>query len=139
MHDELRSFRIEGQLPVSGMLAARGASLPPELVPLHTEAVARAARYATRRTDGILHVRDNRVESFEVDGEEWAPTLFELSGKAYDLNVLEFAIGTNALTDVDWTVNSCLNEGIEGIHVAVGDGKVGAHIDFVAAGMQLVS
>ena len=40
---------------------------------------------------------------------------------------------------IDWTKNSQLNEGAIGIHVAVGEGLRGAHIDFICPEVDIVN
>lgn len=36
--------------------------------------------------------------------------------------------------DTDWTINSQLNEPAGGVHLALGSGETGAHIDFISSG-----
>ena len=53
--------------------------------------------------------------------------------------LVEMAISNNPgleASELDWSVNSVLNEGARGIHFAVGDGVTGAHIDFICPGMK---
>jgi hypothetical protein len=38
--------------------------------------------------------------------------------------------------EVDYGVNSQINEGIEGIHVAIGDAVTGYHIDLLCPAVQ---
>ncbi|WP_069865083.1 hypothetical protein [Pseudomonas citronellolis] len=77
-------------------------------------------------------VTDNKVTSFCIDAEEQVDFLRILGGDRQEL-VTEFAIGVNEAIEekIDYARNSQLNEGIEGIHLAIGDGVSGYHIDFL--------
>lgn len=46
----------------------------------------------------------------------------------------EFAVGVNEAIEplIDYRFNSQMNEGINGVHVAIGDGSTGYHIDFLS-------
>lgn len=65
----------------------------------------------------------------------------EFSNPQLELMLVEMAISNNPGLDaynLDWRVNSVLNEGARGVHFAVGDGVTGAHIDFICPGMEVV-
>jgi hypothetical protein len=51
-------------------------------------------------------------------------------------NILELAVGTNAGANRDtltWRYNSPINESALGFHVAIGDGRLCPHVDFICA------
>jgi hypothetical protein len=51
--------------------------------------------------------------------------------------LIEVAFSTNTgmkSETIDWNYNSVLNETSLGVHIALGDGATGAHIDFIAPG-----
>ena len=84
---------------------------------------------------GRLVIAANRVVEFVVAGKNYVSLLEEASG-VRGLNITEFAVGVNASigSEIDYHVNSQLNEGIDGLHVAIGDGACGFHIDFLCPG-----
>ena len=54
--------------------------------------------------------------------------------------LMEMAFSTNhgvIPENLDWTKNAQINEGALGIHVGLGDGLTGAHIDFICPNVQL--
>ncbi len=57
----------------------------------------------------------------------------------YEWRLAELAFGTNVgiAQSIDWSYNSQFNEGIGGMHIALGDGRTGFHIDFICPGGQL--
>ena len=75
----------------------------------------------------LLTVEHNTITSFKVNHSEHI-TLLERAA--------EFAVGVNdAIAPfIDYSINSQMNEGIGGIHVALGDGSSGYHIDFLCPG-----
>lgn len=88
----------------------------------------------------LLKVKNNRVRSFMVGSCDYADLIQRAAGMRGG-NLTEFAIGVNqAITPlIDFSVNSQMNEGVSGVHVAVGDGTTGYHIDFLCPGVIVES
>lgn len=129
-------FSFTGQLQVAGMLNvirneswALGSELKGEL-----ECLARSVA----ECGAILKVVDNTIVSFLVAEEERSDLLAIAAGKR-GLKLTEFAIGVNQsiARSIDYKLNSQLNEGVEGIHVAIGDGASGYHIDLLVPHVEL--
>jgi hypothetical protein len=123
-------FDVSGELRVDGMIVARHRESPSAL----DETFASARELVEDLSSDLpfsLIVEDNHVREDCLGGAE--ALLREVTNPEYDLLLNEVAFGTNhALAGhVDWRINSQLNEGVGGMHVAVGDGLTGAHIDFV--------
>lgn len=80
-----------------------------------------------------LVVQDNIITSLKTNNEEHI-TLLKLATGARGLRLTEFAIGVNdaIAPNIDYKINSQMNEGISGVHVAIGDGSSGYHIDFLS-------
>jgi hypothetical protein len=70
-----------------------------------------------------------------ADGEDFTDAVREATNPQYELHALELGIGTNMglLPRVDWTYNSQMNEGAGLVHLGVGEGITGAHMDFIVA------
>ncbi|WP_343327506.1 hypothetical protein [Pseudomonas putida] len=81
----------------------------------------------------VLSIEDNTITSLKVKNQEHIK-LLDLAAGPRGLRLTEFAIGVNESieTSIDYKVNSQLNEGIRGIHLAIGDGSSGYHIDFLS-------
>jgi hypothetical protein len=98
-----------------------------------------ARRIAGRvaRAGGVLvDVEDSRMTSARCDdGSDILDDLLACVGDDGD-KIVEFSFGTNSDIDgaLDWSVNSQINEGASGVHIALGDGVTGAHVDFVRPG-----
>lgn len=86
-----------------------------------------------------VEIERSRVNHVWAGGEDLAPLLGDLSNPNLDRVLCEMAFSTNTAMDpaiIDWTHNSQLNEGAAGVHVAIGEGVTGAHIDFIAPGVE---
>jgi hypothetical protein len=84
-------------------------------------------------------VENSRAVSISIDNVDITKKIREYSNPEYDLLLVEMAVSTNSSlqpNEIDWSVNSFMNEGVEGIHIAVGDGMTGAHIDFICPGVS---
>ncbi|MEB0042302.1 hypothetical protein [Pseudomonas sp. MH10] len=132
--DAPRPFTLNGRFQVAGILSARGyhdPSIPTRLVD----------SLATLSDSVALHgatalIEDSQLRSFTVAGCDYCALLNEATGPR-GLRLTECAFGVNAsIADtVNYRINSQLNEGIEGLHVAVGDGRQGYHIDLLMPGV----
>ncbi|WP_297833946.1 hypothetical protein [Pseudomonas sp.] len=132
--DEPRSFTLTGEFQVAGMLSARGyhdPSIPPRLI----ESLATMANNIARHRATVT-IKDSQVTSFKIAGRDYCALLNEATGPR-GLHLTECAFGVNAsiARTIDYRINSQLNEGIEGLHVAVGDGRQGYHIDLLMPGV----
>ncbi|MGF6126548.1 hypothetical protein QF019_001756 [Pseudomonas frederiksbergensis] len=83
--------------------------------------------------NATLSVTDNIITSLKTNSEEHIK-LLDLATGARGLKLTEFAIGVNdsIAPNIDYQINSQMNEGISGVHVAIGDGSSGYHIDFLS-------
>lgn len=81
---------------------------------------------------------ENKVTSLQADNEEHIETLKSAAG-IRGLGLTEFAIGVNEdiAAFIDYKVNSQMNEGINGVHLAIGDGSSGFHIDFLSPDVKV--
>ncbi|WP_328493840.1 hypothetical protein OHS59_14675 [Streptomyces sp. NBC_00414] len=124
------SYTADGTFWADGLCVARHPQLDLD-APALKEAREIAARVA--EAGGMLvRVENCHVVSAVCGGEEWASELALCAGESGS-RLVEFSFGTNTgiLDDLDWSVNSQINEGAAGVHMGVGDGVSGAHIDFV--------
>jgi hypothetical protein len=132
--DEPRAFTLDGEFRVAGILAARGyhdPSIPQRLI----ESLAELAdQVATHGATAIIE--DSQLRAFIVQGRDQCALLNEATGPR-GLQLTECAFGVNASISerIDYRINSQLNEGIQGLHVAVGDGRLGYHIDLLMPGV----
>ncbi|MHC8407018.1 MULTISPECIES: hypothetical protein [unclassified Pseudomonas] len=87
----------------------------------------------------MLTVDDNRITSFKTAKAEHVG-LLELAAGSRGVMLTEFAIGVNAAVGphIDYGINSQMNEGVSGVHVAIGDGSSGYHIDFLYPDVRVV-
>ena len=98
----------------------------------------------TRLSDRIskegayLSVKDNIITSLKTGNEEQIK-LLDLAAGSRGLKLTEFAIGVNEAIapNIDYKINSQLNEGISGVHLAIGDGSSGYHIDFLSPAVSV--
>jgi hypothetical protein len=128
------SFCLDGTAHASGVLAARD--------PRCTEAgrkrfeAARELRAEMTRLGSIrLEVTDNAATRVTAGGRDLTGELLSATNPDHGLQALELGLGTNlgVLPDVDWWVNSQLNEGAGVMHIGFGEGITGAHMDFVVS------
>jgi hypothetical protein len=135
----LPKFILNGLVHVKAVLAARHSILPKEC----KQNVDRAQEFANFINQSsntvVLELVDSTVNKFLIDGIDYLSSLRSFTNDAYMLSVTEFSIGLNQqiIHKVDWKYNSLMNEGAGFMHLALGDGFTGAHMDFICNDMRV--
>jgi hypothetical protein len=128
------TFSMEGTAHAAGVLAA--------FDPRCTEAgwkryeEARELRAEMAKLGAIrLEMKDNVLTGVTAGGRDFTRELLSATNPDHGLQAFEFGIGTNlgVQPGIDWRVNSQLNEGAGVMHIGLGEGITGAHMDFVVA------
>ncbi|MGX1172572.1 hypothetical protein [Pseudomonas sp. R151218B TE3479] len=124
-------FCLNGKLKISGILTVLRKANPQ--LPNNIRARLELLSDSVAKTGGFLTVVANKVTSLQADNEEHIETL-RLAAGVRGLGLTEFAIGVNEeiAACIDYKVNSQMNEGINGVHWAIGDGSSSFHIDFLS-------
>jgi hypothetical protein len=136
-------YVVNGVLEVAGVAIARHRQMPSGLVHLHTEAWRLMQSLIINGQFPLkLELETSRLVKAMAGDLDITEQLRHLSNEKLDLLLVEVAISNNPTLhahELDWTINSVLNEGARGIHVAVGDGMTGAHIDFICPGVEVIN
>lgn len=134
-------FLADGHVSVDGLAAARHHVLPPDAQARHTAATELVTDVARSGRPIVLEVAGAQVQACWVGDDDIVATIRDLTNPAHEGRCREYAVGTNheILPHIDWSRNSQLNEGAEGMHFGVGEGRTGAHIDFISSTARLTS
>lgn len=124
-------FSFTGTLRVAGILTVL--RKPNPTLPAGLKCSLRWLSDRIAQEGAILSIKDNTIISFKINDEEQTK-LLDLAAGNRGLKLTEFAIGVNEAIapDIDYKMNSQMNEGISGVHLAIGDGSSGFHIDFLS-------
>ena len=135
--DEYENFIVNGTIKCSGILFAKS----PDFDLKYEE--GEVAKKHIEITDMVMVFKNNKLISCKSHGEDISNILKHNSGEKSFKNayVTEFAIGTNMkiLKEMDMSINAQINEGVQGIHVGIGNGTTGFHMDFLCPDYRLVS
>jgi hypothetical protein len=129
-------FSFTGTLNIAGILTVlRKAN------PTLPEGLKTSLQWLSDRVSGegaLLSIKDNTIHSLKIKNEEHVK-LIELAAGSRGLKLTKFAIGVNECiaANNDYTINSHMNEGISGVHLAIGDGSSGYHIDFLSPSVSV--
>lgn len=137
-----RVNRIEPPHHLNGVVVADGVAVAQHR--FFPELVAPKANQAWEILEGIrkagefpLKVELDQSVVREVvtqGGVDILPQLLPLVDVNYDNILVEmaFASAPEDSFEIDWSVNSLVNEAASGVHIALGTGLRGAHIDFIS-------
>ncbi|MDR8368104.1 hypothetical protein [Pseudomonas sp. JL3] len=129
-------FSFTGTLKIAGILTVL--RKPNPILP---EGLKTSLRWLSDRISeegALLSIKDNTITSLKVKNEEHIK-LLDLAAGSRGLQLTEFAIGVNEAiaSNIDYKINSQMNEGISGVHLAIGDGSSGYHIDFLSPSVNV--
>lgn len=129
-------FALHGTLKISGILTVLRKPNPTLPEGLKTSLTWLNNRISEE--GALLVIEDNTITSIKINGDEQIK-LLDLAAGPRGLKLTEFAIGVNdaIANSIDYNVNSQLNEGINGVHIAIGDGSSGYHIDFLCPAVNV--
>lgn len=136
-------YVVNGTLTVPGVAVAHHKQMHPDLRPLPTRAWE---LFKEIREQGLfplkMELENSRAVHIWAGERDLSGELEEFTNRRLELVVNEMAFSTNEGVipeHIDWNKNSQLNEGAVGIHVGLGDGVTGAHIDFICPGVDLLN
>ncbi|WP_150467341.1 hypothetical protein [Francisella sp. SYW-9] len=88
------------------------------------------SKLKSSKQNNYLHIKDNVVIDIKVNNMSYS--LFSNYPLSKWGNVVEVAMGVNKyLGNINWDVNSPMNEGVDGFHLGIGYGIDSPHIDFI--------
>ena len=124
-------FTFNGRLKISGILTVLRKQ-PAAPNPKLKRALKKLVQHVACHT-AMLTIENNIITSFVANHIEHKQLLNAAAGPR-GLKLTEFAVGVNGAISpcIDYRINSQMNEGISGVHVALGDGSSGYHIDFLS-------
>ena len=127
-------FQFTGHLTISGILTVL--RKPPTTTDIALKIALEKLTHDVAQHTALLAVENNILISFRVNDTEHKELLNCAAG-ARGLKLTEFAVGVNKAIApfIDYRINAQMNEGISGVHVALGDGSTGYHIDFLSPGV----
>lgn len=136
-------YIVNGEVEVPGVAIAHHRIMPNQLTHLPKRAwQLLEGLFKERRFPLKIKIENSQLKEVRsADGTDFTDEIRELSNPQLELILVEMAVSNNPGLDVsnlDWSVNSVLNEGARGIHFAVSDGVTGAHIDFICPSMEAV-
>lgn len=136
--DEANSFRIDGYLDIQGILIAKGINF--RLKNYHEYFVNNLMVLVNKSSNIKILVDNNKLTSVLIDNVEYLNDFIDLvsDDKTKLPNITEFAIGFNykLQNNINWNFNSQVNEGVQGLHLGIGDGEVGFHFDFITTNIE---
>jgi leucyl aminopeptidase (aminopeptidase T) len=120
---------------------SRIVTAPKKPIPTLTEGLKTSITWLSNHISeegALLSIGNNTIISLKTNKEKHVK-LLDLAAGPRGLKLTEFAIGvTEAIaTSIDYKINSQLNEGISGVHLAIGDGSSGYHIDFLSPAVNV--
>jgi hypothetical protein len=127
-------FSLDGTIVAHGVLAARD----PRFTEVGDARIRQAGRLRAelaRRAPMTLRFEDGVLTRLTARGEDFTDDVAQVTNPDHGLRALELGIGTNqsVLPRVKWAINSQLNEGAGPVHIGLGEGITGAHMDFIVA------
>jgi hypothetical protein len=129
-------FSVTGTLKIEGILTVL--RKPNPTLPAGLKTSLRWLSDRISEEGALLSIKENTITSLKIKNEEHIK-LLDLASGSRGLKLTEFAIGVNEAiaSNIDYKINSQMNEGISGVHLAIGDGASGYHIDFLSPFMNV--
>lgn len=136
-------YKADGVFVAQGVAVAYHRHAPPAVAKQHDDAwkMLRKLQVAGEFPLTLTIENSHLKTAITPSGQDVAPGILELTNPKLELLVVEVAMSGNSgiqASEIDWSINSVANEGSAGVHIACGDGETGAHIDFIAPGVEVI-
>jgi len=130
-------FIIEGEIAAKGILIAKNPSSNFSVDPTGVNNLIKQKK-SNISSNFVLTIRENKVIKCTFDGLDVLHEVSRIVGDEHNLSITELGIGVNTKisSKINYNINSQINEGVEGIHIGLGDGKTGYHLDFLVPGIK---
>ncbi|WP_417318362.1 hypothetical protein [Emcibacter sp.] len=133
--EDYESFNVTGTLHCNGISVAHHLHSHFDSGPPAQEVWSLLAeRYSNGEFPLVLEVEESKMTRILTrQGKDILPEILPYTDKMMRGNLTEVGFGAlEPSDDVDWLINSQLNEPAGGIHLALGAGEEAAHIDFIS-------
>ncbi|MGL6339297.1 MAG: hypothetical protein ACRC80_09170, partial [Waterburya sp.] len=134
-------YVVNGEFCAAGIAVARHSHMPAFVREQHKKAwelfdkLQQSGKFPIK-----LIIENSRVVKILAGEDNLIEEVRQLTNPLFDGMLIEVAFSTNTGMSpdlIDWRFNSVLNESSLGVHIAMGDGGTGAHIDFIAPGVEV--
>lgn len=134
---------VTGTFTATGAAVAKHMQMPTVLTHTHREAWTFISELHEHHLFPlIVDIERSQIIDIKTSlNESIRNRLVKLTNERYDLMLLEVAFSGNSKLsphNLDWRINSVVNEGARGMHIGIGDGITGAHIDLISPGTTIV-
>ncbi|MHC5915378.1 MAG: hypothetical protein ACYTXE_31280 [Nostoc sp.] len=88
-----------------------------------------------------IGINENTITRLVLDGRDEINTLLEMDyGLEHSLNFTEIGFGCNKSIkgNVNWQINSIMNQGVYGTHVGIGTAQNSPYIDFISQSLKII-
>lgn len=141
-YDTPSEYNINGNLMIEGILCA----CSPNFLKLRedngiNQTIKKLIEAVSRSKNAELQIKNNQISSFVIEGKEYSNLIEEITGLERKLYITEVAFGLNSgiRKNINWSINSPINEGAKGMHLGAGDGRSGIHIDFISYDLDILN
>lgn len=131
-HEQPHQYIVDGTVVASGVLVARDRHCTPA-GDARVRAAAGLRRELVAAAPITLHLEGGVLTEIRAGGRDYTDAVREVIDPDHGLRAIELGLGTNynVLPEVQWQINSQLNEGAGPVHLGFGDGVTGPHMDFI--------
>lgn len=132
--DQPQPYTIDGTAVAAGLLVGRHPRVS-DVGEARIRAADKLRRELAAAAPISLRLENGTLTEVRAGGQDFTDALLEVTNPEHGLQALELGIGTNLgiQPEVDWQINSQLNEGAGPVHLGFGEGITGAHMDFIVA------
>ncbi len=132
------SFSVEGTFYFDGILYSANQR---EIKERNQKALKYLYDRIASSQEKYIEIEDNSVTKLVLDDRDETSVLLDVEvHPERQLSLTEMAFGCNQAIakEVDWRVNSVMNEGIHGMHLGTGIPNKSPHLDFISQTLKLV-
>lgn len=131
------SFSVDGTFFFEGIIYACGNQKVREN---NQELLTYLLNKVASSQEKYIDIEDNSIIRLVLDGREETSILLDMNYKLErNLSLTEIGFGCNKriAQNINWRINSIMNQGVHGMHIGIGMAQKSPYIDFISQSIQL--
>ncbi|MFO5438859.1 MAG: hypothetical protein ACLBM4_09365 [Dolichospermum sp.] len=132
------SFSLEGTFFFDGIIYA---CANPQVRERHQDTLTYLLEKVNSSQEKYIHIEDNTITHLILDSRDETSILLEMDyGLERNLSFTEIGFGCNKNIEknLNWQINSIMNQGVYGTHIGIGMAQKSPYIDFISQSIKII-
>ncbi|MEH2083604.1 MAG: hypothetical protein V7K89_27625 [Nostoc sp.] len=138
IQNDKSSFSIDGTFFFDGIIYACGNA---QVKKRNQDALTYLLEKVASSKEKYIDINENTITRLVLDGSDETDILLEIDyvlERSLSFTEIGFGCNKNIEKNVNWQINSIMNQGVYGTHIGIGMAQSSPYIDFISQSMKII-